>query len=413
MVSLYYLLVAAASLAGAASNCSSNVDASDQSDLDAISDCDNFKADINIKNSDASVLTLNGVKNITGSITINNCTNLGSFSAPSLQKVSKYLDLSELTVLDTLSMPQLTDLGGIKLVTLPNLEELQFNTGVQNAKDIFISDTQLKSLEGLNLSTVNNFNINNNKNIDEIEVGATQIAGSLDIAYNAAKVNVSLPNLKWANNATFRYCSSVDIPQLEKINSTLAFVNNTLYGLDFPDLKSVGSLTINSNSELRNASFASLKEINGGFSVANNSHFGKVYGFPKLETVKGTIQMEGNLTQASFPKLSEVDGGVNIDSSNVFNCSSFDKAHKEGDFHGDKYVCKGLSTTVSTTLASTSVNTAGGSSTGSSGADATNTASGSSSSSSQGTKNLAAAAPKAAAGTGIVGAVLTAVFALL
>lgn len=413
MVSLYYILVAAASLASA-QNCSSSINATSQSDLDAISSCDEFKASINIKNSDANTLTLNGVKNITGSLTVNNCTNLGSFSAPSLQKISDLLDLESLTILETLSMPQLTDLGGIKLVTLPALEELQFNTGVQNAKDIFISDTQLKSLEGLNLSTVNNFNINNNKNIDEIEVGATQIAGSLDIAYNAAKVNVSLPNLKWANNATFRYCSSVDVPELEKINSTLAFVNNTLYGLDFPNLQSVGSLTINSNSELRNASFANLTTINGGFVVANNTHFGKVYGFPKLETVKGTIDMEGNLTQASFPKLSEVDGGVSIDSSNVFNCSSFDKAHKNGDFHGDRYVCKGISTTISTTLASTSVQTAGGSSTGGSGADATNTASsGSSSSSSSSSSKKKNAAPKAAAGTGILGALLTAAFALV
>ena len=68
MVSLYYILVAAASLASA-QNCSSSINATSQSDLDAISSCDEFKASINIKNSDANTLTLNGVKNITGSLT--------------------------------------------------------------------------------------------------------------------------------------------------------------------------------------------------------------------------------------------------------------------------------------------------------------------------------------------------------
>lgn len=386
------------------STCSSFLNATSQADLDKIASCGTFDASLSIS-TDAGVLTLNGVQNITGSLSILSSVDLTSFSAPTLSQIGGTLDLEGLTILDTLSMPQLTDLGGIKLVTLPALEELQFNSGVQNARDILVSDTSLKSLEGLNLSSVDTLDVNNNKNIDDISVAATEISGALNIAFNADSVNVSLPNLAWVNNATFRYCGSVSMPQLQKVNNSLGFVNNTLYGLQFDNIQSVGSLTISSNSQLRNASFANLTTIGGGFVIANNTRYGKIFGFPKLKTVRGAIEFQGNLTQASLPSLEEVDGGVLIDSSNVFNCSSFDAAHKKGDFHGDKYVCEGKSTTISTKLTSLT-STASDSSSGSnsdSGSNASAAATTSGSSSSKSKSKNQAVAPVAAVGTGLFG----------
>jgi len=410
------ILLAAAAISMARADdddtCSTTLNVTSQSDLDSISNCEMFKASINI-GGNSSVLTLNGVKNITGSLTINEAQDLNSFSAPDLETIDDSLDLEVLTVLDTLSMPKLENLGAIKLVTLPALEELQFNTGVENCRDILISDTSLKSLDGLDLSSVDTFEINNNKNIDDITVDATQISKVLDISYNADKVNVSLPNLKWVNNATFRYCSSVEMGSLEKVNNTLSFINNTLYSLEFANLSNVGSLTLSSNSELRNISFPNLTDVNGGLVVANNSHLHKIYGFPNVEKVKGAIEFEGNLSTASLPKLEEVDGGVYIDSDAVFNCSTFDKAHKNGDIYGDRYVCQGASTTISTTLSSASKTATESSGSGGSASATATSSKGGDSSKSSSSKSKNGAVSLSGTSTGIMGVVFAALLNFL
>lgn len=406
-------LAGAASVARTADNdnitCSSFLNATSQADLDKIAKCGTFNASLSIT-TEAGVLVLNGVQNITGSLSILSSPDLTSFSAPTLSKVGDTLDLEGLTILDTLSMPQLTDLGSIKFVTLPALEQLQFNSGVQNARNILISDTALKSLEGLNLSYVDTLDVNNNKNIKDITVRATQIAGALNIAFNSDSVNVSLPNLRWVNNATFRYCASVSMPELQKVNNSLGFVNNTLYGLQLDKVQSVGSLTLASNSEMRNVSFANLTTIGGSFVIANNTHFGKIYGFPKLKVVRGTVQFQGDLTQASLPGLEEIDGGVMVESSNIFDCSTFDAAHKKGDIHGDKYVCQGKSSTISaklSILASTASGFKGLKSGSGSNANATATSSRSGSSASKIKSKNQAVAPVGAIGTGLFGTLFT------
>lgn len=344
------LLASTVAAADKNETCYDQLNVSSQSDLDSISQCEVFHNDIHVSG-DAGVLTLNGVQNITGDLRIFNATHLTSFAAPSLKKVDGTLDLEILTKLNTLAMPQLTDLGAIKFVTLPDLEGLQFNSGVENCRNILISDTSLHSLDGLDLSNVENFDVNNNKNIQDITIGATSISQLLDISFNAEKVNVSLPNLKWANNATFQYCASVYMPNLTYVNESLGFINNTLYNISVNNLEKIGgSLAISSNPHLVNASFESLTSIGGGFIIANNTLLNNVTGFDKLESVDGAIDFEGNFTSAELPKLDEVAGGVYVDSDNYLNCSSFDEAHSRGDFHGDKYVCKGKETSTSASL---------------------------------------------------------------
>lgn len=395
--------------------CSTQLNVTSQTDLDTISGCEVFRNSIHI-GGDAAVLTLNGVQNITGDIYIYNATELTSFAAPELQEIKGSLDLEIVEVLSTLSMPQLTDLGSIKLLTLPALEELQFNAGVRNAKDILISDTSLKSLDGLNLSQVETFDVNNNKNIKDISIDATSISQLLDISFNSENVNVSLPNLKWANNATFRYCASVLMPELQSVNQSLGFINNTFYNVSADNLESVGgTFILSSNRNLQKASFAKLSKVGGGFVIANNSQYSDVAGFSNLSSVGGAIDMVGNLTNASFPELNQVDGGVVVDSDNVFNCSVFDEAHENGDFHGDAYVCKGKSTTISTTLASA---TATHSASSSSDSHATTTtthkstesASGSASSSATSSKHSKNGAVANSAGLGLLGSLAALLF---
>lgn len=375
-----------ASAVRAQDSCSGTLNVTSQSDLDGISSCSSYNGDIHVYNSDAQQLSINGVSSIGGDLHVFNCTNLGTLQAGTLESINGTLTLESLTTLDTLSFPSLASVDSISFKVLPRLSELQFNHGVGDATDVVISDTNLESLDGLNLSSVSTFNINNNKNIQSISVDATSISDSLDISFNAEKVNVSLPNLEWAGNATFRFCSTINMPNLKNVSS-LGLINNTLYGMEFAKLSTVtGDLEISSNSHLSNTSLSNLTTIGGGLTVANNSDLRSI-DFPQLESVGGALTFIGNFSRVSVPKLDEVDGGVVIESSSQLNCSAFDSAHKNGDFHGDEYVCTGKQSDVSTALsasASGSNTIKSGSGGSGKGSSASATGSGSSSSSSNG-----------------------------
>lgn len=320
--------------------CNEDIKVTSQSDLDKITECEVFNGRVQIVGL-AGSLVLNGVRRIEGSLTLKNMTQLDSFSAPLLEEISDDFRIEQAIRLTTLSLPRLNTVGNLYFQTLPQLRQMSFDDGVKQATTIFISDTSLVSLKGLNLSQVETFNVNNNRNINDISVNVTSIVNTLDISFNAPNVNVSLPNLVWASNATFQFCGSVDMPVLERVNISLGYVNNTAKTFQAPNLEEIGgSLAFVSNAQLVNMSFPQLNSIGGGFQVANNSNLTTV-AFPKVRSVGGAINFVGNLTTVSLPALRNVEGVVFLNSSNDLDCSTFDSYNKKKYFKS-KYTCKGV-----------------------------------------------------------------------
>lgn len=355
--------------------------------MDNIASCKTFSGDIEIINSNVGNLNLNGVQEIKGDLTINNCSALGSFTAPNLQKIDGEFYLQTLTVLGVLNCPLLSSVDSIKFITLPALQALQFGTVINESSSVYISDTALTSLQGINVDQIGAFNLNNNKYLSQVDVAFTSVSNSLDISFNSPKVVATFSELKWANNMTFRDVSSISLPNITTVNSSLGFINNSISSLSAPQLTEVGgTLAIVSNSNLKNASFPQLKNIGGGFVVANNTNLAAINGFPNVEQVGGAIDFTGSFDEAALPKLDLVKGGVVVDStSSKFNCSSWNQAHSDGDIHGDSYMCKAKQ--VSTSVAINTATISQGDSTGK-GAAAAST-SGASASSSKGAAAMA------------------------
>lgn len=310
--------------------------------MDDIKSCSTFKGDITLQGDKLQDVELSGIKKIQGSLNIKNVTQMKTFSAPDLQEIEDSFSINVATVLNRFAMPKLTKVGSINWVTLPQVRQLAFDAVVTNATDITISDTGLTSLDGINVQKVGKFDINNNKDLKEVNVDVASVSNSLDISFNAQDVATSFPYLLWANNITFRDCGEIQLPNITSVNASLGFINNTVKGIQAPNLKKVGgSVSFVSNRKLSNVSFPKLTEIGGGFQIANNTHLKSIMGFPKVKSVAGAIDFQGNFDTAVLPALSLVRGGVDIDSkSDKFNCSSWDKAHKAGDIHGDSYICK-------------------------------------------------------------------------
>jgi len=100
-----------------------------------------------------------GVQRVVGDVSISQTSAVTSFIAPALQSITGQFELLNLTALQTLNAPFLTSVGSINFVILPLLQSMSFD--ITQAGNILISDTQLSSLNGFSISTINDFGISN------------------------------------------------------------------------------------------------------------------------------------------------------------------------------------------------------------------------------------------------------------
>ncbi|KAG7866585.1 hypothetical protein KL918_003482 [Ogataea parapolymorpha] len=349
-----------------------------QSDLDKLSSCSAIEGDIYITG-DLSTASIANVKAIYGSLSAFNCSNLQSLRADSLTTITKQLELTDLYVLDTLSFGSLVSVGSINWVTLPALTQAGLSAGVSDCQSIYISDTQLESLEGFNPINVETFNINNNKNLASISSDIKSVSNALSVSYNGDDTNVTFDSLSWANNITFYSVSSISMSNISTVNSSLGVFESNVESLEIPSLKKIGGdLSIIDNDDLTEIDLSDLQSVGGGFVIANNSNLETIDGFDSLQTIGGAVILKGEFDNATFPKLSTVRGGFDLETTGKASCDEFNALEKKGGIQGDKFVCSAA------TESSSSINhskTSGSSSATSSGSSDESTSSRASSSS--------------------------------
>jgi hypothetical protein len=219
-----------------------------------------------------------------------------SLSGGSLASIGGQFSLSSLTVLTTLNFPQLSSVNTIDWTALPALQGLSFSTGVQQAKSVTITNTQLNTLDGINLETVDVLYITNNNYLNDINMQLGNVTQGITLEANGRNVSAIFPNLEWAYNITFRNVSTVSTPSLASINGSYGLISNFFTSVSAPNLTTVGgSLSLDSNEALTNISFPELKTVGGGLDVTNNTELGDI-SFPALTTVGGALDFYGNFT---------------------------------------------------------------------------------------------------------------------
>ena len=245
-------------------------------------------------------LSIDGVKRITGNLTVTGAINLAGLSLGSLQQLGGF-ELGGLTVLSTLSAPQLIRVDTLNFTALPALQQLDFGTGLKQASSVLITNTGLSSLGGISsLQQVDVFNINNNQALTNITLNVTTIKKSLDIEANdgfISGLSTSFPSLQTAQNMTFRNCSDVQLPSLANVTLDLGFYGNTFTSFAAPMLTTAGALVFVDNTQLTNISIPQLTSINGTYQIANNTQLKQINGFTKLSVVTGALDFSGNFTE--------------------------------------------------------------------------------------------------------------------
>lgn len=301
-----------------------------------------------------------------------------SFTADSIGSITGELTLEKLTILSELSLTGLSSVGALNWVTLPALTDTGLSQ-VSECNSVYISDTELSSLDGLNPVNVETFSVNNNKNLISIDSGIETISDSLSISYNGEDTAVEFSSLQWANNLTFYDVSSISMGSLQTINNSAGFFESYFEELKFPYVTKIGGdLTIENNDDLTELDFSNVTTIGGGLTIENNTKLDGIDGFDDLKSISGAVSLKGEFDNCTMSALKTVRGAFTVDTDGDFDCSTFESLYKSGGIQGD-FKCSAKSET--STVAGTATSGSDSTST-SSGSDSDSTATSGSSSSS-------------------------------
>jgi len=345
-----YATAASSATSTVAAVCSEATTIVSQADADALSSCTTFSADLTIGSGAPATITLPaGMQAIQGSLTANGAVNMSSLIGENINLISDKLDLEGLTILSELSFPSLKSVGTINFINLPELENLGFTAGVTSCPTITISDTPLGSIDGINIQTADNININNNGQLQNITFAIANITGQFEVQSNGQKLSVILPNLTTAGSLQIKNTTTLSIPALQTVNGTLQFLENFFTNISIPKLTSVMSgIAIDGNPSLSGISMGALTTT-GGLQIENNTDLLSVNGFPKLTTIDGALEATGNFSTFQLPALKQVQGAFNVDSSGDINsdCDTFTSAVSSATLNVPAKVhCKGQDTNV-------------------------------------------------------------------
>lgn len=240
---------------------------------------------------------MDGIERIEGSLVANNASQLTGLSSGTLEVITDSFTLNQNTILSTLNFARLRDVSQIEWNALPQLQGLSFTTGVQMVEGLSIQNTQLGSLDGINLQTADTVYIANNNYLNDITMQLGNVSDSMVLEANGRNVSAIFPNMKWGNDLTFRNCSQVSLPSLATTNGSLGFYANFFEMLSAPNLTNVGGdLSFISNEDMTNFSMPQLTKVGGGLNVANNTGLRSI-AFPALETVVGALDFYGNFSK--------------------------------------------------------------------------------------------------------------------
>lgn len=242
---------------------------------------------------------MNGVQAISGDLTCNNATQLTAITSDQLNSIGGTFGLNGLTILSTLQFDSLTAVNMISWVALPALQGLNMGQGISEANSIVISNTQLNSLSGIELTAVGSMDVNNNNYLTTINVNDLKnITDELSFSANGMDLEVNFPNLVGAANLTFRNVSAISMPSLSQVSGAMGFYSNLFSSFAAPNLTTTGgSLAFIDCPSVSNVSFPLLTEVGGGMILANNSDLKAITGFPQLTTIVGALDFAGTFNK--------------------------------------------------------------------------------------------------------------------
>lgn len=270
-------------------------------DATAVAGCSTYSGSVTIATSAPQQLSLDtSLQEIDGDLEVVNATDLASLSFGSLQRISGAFHLEALTALTDLRMPQLTRVGSIDWNHCNALQGLTFNTGISIVdQGVSIQDTNLQQLDAINVKGASSVIIANNRRLSSLNWQLGYVNQSLIINANQPNtggLNTSFPNLQSVGNMDISNASSLDLPSLSKVQTSLTIYGSYFQNLAFPNLTQSGGFSINNNNQLSNLSIPMLGQVTGALRIFNNDNLGGTIELPALKQVGGALNLTGSFS---------------------------------------------------------------------------------------------------------------------
>ncbi|KAJ2085955.1 Tyrosine--tRNA ligase cytoplasmic [Coemansia sp. RSA 986] len=328
-----------AALAAGATSCTKNINISSQSDLQSLSDCSTFKADIVIDGLEEegiaglTTISVDGVDEITGSLIIQNLYNLQTVAFPSLSNTGSLKVLNN-TKVYKLDFPMLTSIDDLQIINDPSLQEFSYKN-ISSIGNFQIINTHIGSLNPFVASKATNIEIASNNQLVQLDFSSVEeMSGYVNIANNGRNANVSFAELtSVGGNVSFADTYALDISKLATVDDDFSLYTNKFTNLTVASLSQAKKSITLSDNDFEAISFPQLKSIGTSLNVVNNTNFNSISDttFPKLTTIPGSMVLEGSFDNITFPSLKSVDGLVSLSGTGELSCKEASKELSAAD----------------------------------------------------------------------------------
>lgn len=308
------------------STCNGNFDLKSQTDIYKIGHCKTINGSISVAPGfNQQQLDLGQLEEITGDFSIENNGDIDGIDALWLKKIGGLFKLSKLTSVTKVEMALLSQVGRVEWQVLPML--LKVTSRLLSGMDsVVIADTALTEVDLSAMpKKVSEVNVNNNNYLTKLELPMEEVTRRLLVADNGRKLMVSLPKLAKAKNITMHNVGVVDLSFLEKVDDSMAFIDNNFTKLDLLKVTKVGgTLHIANNPQLEVIKLNKLEEVSGGLVAVNLTKITEVKAFSNVKTIGGALEIEGPIESVNFDGLTELKGLAILKStSQNFSCDKW------------------------------------------------------------------------------------------
>jgi hypothetical protein len=161
--------------------------------------------------------------------------------------------------LNTLDFPLLTAVDTTNFDQLPSVSTFNFSSGPSSVTNVFITNTSLSTLEGIDLQNADNIQITNNAHLVHASLPFETAKDVITVSFNGPLVNLSLPQLTSAGHIILRNIAAASLPSLNFLSDIFTLLETSVTELALDSL-SVASLnlTLLYNDNLTTTSFQGL-----------------------------------------------------------------------------------------------------------------------------------------------------------
>lgn len=225
-------------------------------------------------------------------------TNLTSFAAPDLLVIDGNLTLTSCILLTDLTLGELNFVGDMRLKNLPNLQSLNFTSGIRTAGGVSIINTGLATLDGLEITSASDgINISANTALNDITFSSLTNTSLFSIQANNPKMEVNLPSLAAVQDLTIENVTSLSMPGLYQVTGQLLIAGSSIDSFSTGPLKNGGDIMFIDNPFLSNISMPDLTSLSDDLVITRNEALKQIIGFTGLADVQGNINVTGNYTE--------------------------------------------------------------------------------------------------------------------